>query len=238
MRINLLKISLKAFQLCCVVFIVLTIVLSGQMISKDANVYAADASSEETYIRDIPKKSAGIITDMTGTLSQKDMDEMGVKIDQQFSTIDVTPYVIVTEDIPDGLSPDTYARNVRNKWNITYSDALFIVISDKGIGLSGPTDGHSKGKNNVSSVLYHSSELKDDSVVDAAMHKQYLKALKQLNKIDVTKNRKPDVKTQKANDILDIICKIAFKIIKCIFWLVIVCLCIQVVFGVISKIWS
>ena len=107
---------------------------------------AASTSGNNKTVQKIPVRSDGIITDTTDTMSSKDIDLLNTKLDEQFSNIDVTPYVVVTEDVPDGLSPDTYAKNIRNHWNMKSKDAVIIVVSDDGIGLCGPMDAKKKSR--------------------------------------------------------------------------------------------
>lgn len=151
---------------------------------------AASTSGNNKTVQKIPVRSDGIITDATDTLSSKDIDLLNTKLDEQFSNIDVMPYVVVTEDVPDGLSPDTYAKNIRNHWNMKSKDAVVIVVSDDGIGLCGPMDAKKKSSNNIENVMkyYQANALKDEAVTKEAKKKHYKKAIEKMNSQDISEH--------------------------------------------------
>lgn len=151
---------------------------------------AANVSGKTETVQTMPVRSDGIITDATDTLSSKDIDLLNTRLDEQFSNIDVTPYVVVTEDVPDGLSPDTYARNIRNHWNLKSKDAVVVVVSDDGIGLCGPMDAKKKSINNIESAMkyYQANALKDESVTKEAKKKHYKKAIEKMNSQDISRH--------------------------------------------------
>lgn len=62
----------------------------------------------------MPARSEDIITDTTGKLSSKERKQLNRQLDKKFTKIGVTPYVLVTEKVPEDITLDDYARHVRN----------------------------------------------------------------------------------------------------------------------------
>ncbi len=136
----------------------------------------------------MPARSEDIITDTTGKLSSKERKQLNRQLDKKFTKIGVTPYVLVTEEVPEDITLDDYARHVRNSWHIKTKDALIIIISNRGLGLCGPMKDEKESSNNIRDILksYQEEAITDKSVVRAAKSKHYVAALRQMNKQDIS----------------------------------------------------
>lgn len=136
----------------------------------------------------MPARSEDIITDTTGKLSSKERKQLNRQLDKKFTKIGVTPYVLVTEEVPEDITLDDYARHVRNSWHIKTKDALIIIISNRGLGLCGPMKDEKESSNNIRDILksYQEEAITDKSVVRAAKSRHYAAALRQMNKQDIS----------------------------------------------------
>lgn len=136
----------------------------------------------------MPVRSEDIITDTTDSMSAKERKQLNRQLDKKFTKIGVTPYVLVTEDVPEDISLDDYARKVRNSWHIKTKDALIIIVSDKGLGLCGPMKDEKESSDGIDDILksYQENAIMDKSVIKAAKSKHYATALKQMNRQDIS----------------------------------------------------
>lgn len=136
----------------------------------------------------MPVRSEDIITDTTGKLSSKERKQLNRQLDKKFTKIGVTPYVLVTEDVPEDITLDDYARHARNSWHVKSKDALIVIISDRGLGLCGPMKDEKESSNNISDILksYQEEAITDKPVIRAAKSKHYAAALRQMNKQDIS----------------------------------------------------
>ena len=128
----------------------------------------------------MPARSEDIITDTTGKITSKEKKKLSIQLDEKFTEIGVTPYVLVTEDVPKDISLDNYARMVRNSWHIRTEDALIIVMSDRGLGLCGPMEDNKESSDDISGLLrpYQEDAIRDKSVIKSAKSRHYAVALK------------------------------------------------------------
>lgn len=133
-------------------------------------------------------RSEDIITDTTGKLSSKEKKQFNRQLDKKFTKIGITPYVLVTEDVPEDVTLDDYARHVRNSWHVKSKDALIIIISDRGLGLCGPMKDEKESSNNIRDIMkpYQEEAIMDKSVIKAAKSRHYAASLRQMNKQDIS----------------------------------------------------
>lgn len=145
----------------------------------------------------MPARSEDIITDTTGKLSSKERKQFNRQLDKKFTKIGVTPYVLVTEKVPEDITLDDYARHVRNSWHIKSKDALIIIISDRGLGLYGPMEDEKESSNNIRDIVkpYQEKAITDKPVIRAAKSKHYAAALGKMNKQDISNRPFDDAAT-------------------------------------------
>lgn len=136
----------------------------------------------------MPARSEDVITDTTGKITSKEKKKLSIQLDEKFAEIGVTPYVLVTEDVPKDISLDNYARKVRNSWHIKTKDALIIIVSDRGFGLCGPMENERESSNGIDDILrpYQEDAIRDKSVIKSAKSRHYAVALKQMNQQDIS----------------------------------------------------